>query len=56
MNYHILPFLGALEIFKLRGVSAWMREQVKKCWPRIFKREMYEQLLAKDLRKTSVTV
>ncbi|CAD8068773.1 unnamed protein product [Paramecium sonneborni] len=53
---HIFPFLSAFELFKIREVCGWFKEQVKKAWPIVFKREMFEQLLARDLAKNIYTV
>ncbi|CAD8089686.1 unnamed protein product [Paramecium sonneborni] len=56
LTRHIFPFLSALELFKIRQVCGWFKEQVKQAWPIVFKREMFEQLLARDLAKNIYTV
>ncbi|CAK73629.1 unnamed protein product (macronuclear) [Paramecium tetraurelia] len=56
LTRHIFPFLSAFELFKIREVCGWFKEQVKKAWPIVFKREMFEQLLARDLAKNIYTV
>ncbi|CAD8064764.1 unnamed protein product [Paramecium primaurelia] len=56
LTRHIFPFLSALELFKIREVCGWFKDQVKKAWPIVFKREMFEQLLARDLAKNIYTV
>jgi hypothetical protein len=44
-----MPFFSAHELFKLRSVCGEWKDLVGRTWHIIFKREMFEQLLSKDL-------